>query len=103
MGGRMAKASAAKKQRRLAREAVENEGIETLPWEKVSVRPVFIHKVKRRRDSDNYMASLKAAYDGLVDAGVVCDDDSEHMIRESPSFLIDKNSQCVILEVKRLE
>jgi crossover junction endodeoxyribonuclease RusA len=33
----------------------------------------------RRRDADNALASLKAAWDGLVDAGVLVDDDHKHL------------------------
>jgi len=35
----------------------------------------FYHIVKRRRDPTNYDAMLKAAIDGIVDAGVYNDDD----------------------------
>lgn len=34
----------------------------------------------RRRDPHNWILSLKPAIDGLVDAGVLPDDDSEHLI-----------------------
>ena len=38
------------------------------------VTPVFRFGDKRRRDKDNLLASLKAAFDGLTDAGVWTDD-----------------------------
>lgn len=37
---------------------------------------VFYFKDKRRRDRDNLLASLKAAFDGIADAGIVSDDSS---------------------------
>lgn len=35
---------------------------------------------RRRRDSSNYMPTIKAAIDGLVDARVLTDDDDEHLV-----------------------
>ncbi len=37
---------------------------------------VFHFKDKRRRDRDNLLASMKSAFDGIADAGVVSDDSS---------------------------
>ena len=34
---------------------------------------------KRRRDAHNYMPTLKAIVDGLVDVGVLPDDDDKHL------------------------
>ncbi len=100
-GGRMKKAAAAKKYRRLAREAVEAEEVETAPWERVIVEAKFWHKTNRRRDTDNAMASLKPAYDGIVDSGLVQDDDWEHMQRGMPSFDRDKDNPRVELTITR--
>lgn len=102
-GGRMKKAAAAKRYRRLAREAVEAEEIETAPWDRVIVGAKFFHKTKRRRDTDNAMASLKAAYDGIVDSGLVPDDDWEHMQRGLPSFEHDANNPRVELTITRCQ
>ncbi len=103
IGGRMMKAAASKKYRRLACEAVEAVGVESGPWSVVGVKAMFYHKNTRRRDQDNAMASLKAAYDGIVDSGLVSDDDYNHMKRESPEFLVDKSNPCVILVITRIE
>lgn len=35
---------------------------------------------RRRRDASNYMPTIKAAIDGLVDAQVLADDDDEHLL-----------------------
>lgn len=102
-GGRMMKATASKRYRRLAREALEAEQIETFPWQKCSVKASFYHKTCRRRDEDNAMGSLKAAYDGLVDAGLVADDDYAHMRREPPTFDIDRNYPRVMLIITRVD
>ena len=97
----MLKAASTKKFRRLAREAIEAECIETSPWGKVSVSAIFYYKDKRRRDPDSAIGSLKAAYDGLVDGGIVEDDDYDHMTRMPPKFLIDSKYPRVELTIKR--
>jgi hypothetical protein len=99
IGGRFEKAAATKRYRRLAREAVEAEKIESMPWNRVIVTAAFFHKADRRRDPDNATGSLKAAYDGIVDSGLVPDDDSKHMRRGEPSFSIDKESPRVELTI----
>jgi Holliday junction resolvase RusA-like endonuclease len=101
--GRFMKAAAAKKCRRLAKEAIEAEEVQTLPWEYVIVHANFYHSTKRRRDEDNYQGMLKAAYDGLVDAGLVADDDSKHMSKQPPRFLLDKDYPRVELFIERLK
>lgn len=101
--GRFAKAAAAKKYRNLAKVAVEEAVIETSPWDSVSVGAAFYYATKRRRDQDNAMSSLKSAYDGIVDSGLVVDDDYGHMSREAPQFNIDKQHPRVELTITRLQ
>lgn len=103
IGGRFVKAAAIKRYRRLAKEAIEAECIETKPWKKVTIRAVFYFSHARRRDPDNAMGSLKAAYDGIVDAGLVIDDDYEHMERMPPIFRGDHNYPRVELTITRLQ
>jgi len=102
-GGRMMKASASKRYRRLAREAVEEERVETVPWSRVSVEVTFFHSSTRRRDVDNAVSSMKSAYDGIVDSGIVPDDDYLHMERAMPIFFIDKNHPRVELTITRID
>lgn len=102
-GGRFGKARATKRYRELARAAVEAEEVESAPWPYASVKPIFYHVMKRKRDQDNAIASLKAAYDGIVDAGLVVDDDWEHMAREAPEFQIDKQYPRVELIIKAMQ
>lgn len=103
MGSRMAQAAASKKYRRLSREAVEEVKLDSIPWGKCTVKADFFHSVNRRRDPDNAEGSLKAAYDGMVDAGVVPDDDWEHMEREKPTFGFDLHHPRVEITVERIE
>ncbi len=99
--GRMAKAKAAEKYKKEAKEAVLAEGIETGPWQHATVSALFYHKTNRRRDPDNAMASLKPAYDGLTEAGLLVDDDSEHLSRCEPQFFIDQETPRVEIKVSR--
>lgn len=103
IGGRFKKAAATKRYRRLAKEAIEAECIETRPWGKVAVKAIFYFSYARRRDPDNANGSLKAAYDGIVDAGLVVDDDYEHMERMPPIFKGDKAYPRVELTITRIE
>jgi Holliday junction resolvase RusA-like endonuclease len=102
-GGRMMKAAAAKKYRRLAREAIEAEQLETLPWKKIFVQATFHYKTRRRRDTDNAMGALKSAYDGIIESGLIPDDTPNYMKRKEPDFKLDKEFPRVILTITRLE
>ena len=112
MGGRLMKARATKRYRRLAFEAIaEMEDFDVVPdvtseaplWKKASVKTIFHHKTKRKRDEDNAKGSLKAAFDGVVDSGLILDDDSEHLTHETPEFKIDKEYPRVELTFTRME
>jgi len=102
LGGRFKKAAAAKKYRRLAKEAILAEQIESAPWERATVQAAFYRKTKRRRDPDNDNASLKSAYDGIVDAGLIPDDDYDHLQRLPPSTGIDREYPRVVLTITRV-
>ena len=43
-------------------------------WKAATVRCLFYHRDSRRRDSDNLLASMKAAFDGIADSGVIEND-----------------------------
>lgn len=103
LGGRFMVAASRKRFRRLTKEAIDAEEIETLPWKKVKVMPVLYYKTNRRRDIDNAMGSLKSVYDGIVDAGVVPDDTQEYMRREELLCDVDKDCPRLILCLERME
>jgi len=52
--------------------------------ERAHVLAVYEPPDRRRRDPANLQPSFKACVDGLVDAGVVPDDDSEHLDGPDP-------------------
>lgn len=43
-------------------------------WPLAEVTATFFFKTNRRRDRDNCLAALKAAFDGLTDSGLIADD-----------------------------
>lgn len=102
-GGRMMVNNARKKYKRITREAIEEENIETKPWNFVSVSAKFYFKTSRRRDTDNAIGSLKSAYDGIAESGLIVDDDKKHMQRIEPDFFIDKNNPRVELTITRVK
>jgi len=101
-GGRMKRAAALKRCRKLACIAVHAEHIDTAPWTRVTAKATFHHKQKRRRDGANFNAMLKGYCDGIVDAGLVVDDDATHWTTLPPEFCVDKDLSRVELVIERL-
>lgn len=54
------------------------------PYPHVEVTLHYVPRDRRTRDSENPIPTLKACCDGLVDAGVVEDDDPTHMTKHMP-------------------
>jgi len=97
----MKKAAIAKKYRRVAKEVAQAEDIEDT-WEKATIQATFYHKEKRSRDDINHMAMLKPAYDGIVEAGLLEDDSSEHLTTLPAIFEIDRECSRVELLIERV-
>ena len=70
-------------------------------FEKANVLAKFYHKTSRRRDDVNHLAMLKAAYDGIVSAGFLPDDDREHLRTIGAEFFVDKENPRVELILTR--
>jgi Holliday junction resolvase RusA-like endonuclease len=58
-----------------AKEAMQQHGLKGPLHPPVVAEVTFELPDRRRRDEDNLKASMKAAWDGLVDAGLLVDDD----------------------------
>lgn len=54
------------------------------PLSRASLAVEWRCKTRRRRDYDNLVAGLKPLIDGLVSAGIIEDDDSEHLVSLGP-------------------
>ena len=72
-------------------------------WPTATARCVFYHCDRRRRDTDNLLASLKAAFDGITDAGIVVDDVG--LTHKPVERRVDRNNPRVeiIIEPKEAE
>ncbi len=103
IGGRFMKASAVERHRKLAKEAIEDAEIESMPWGCVLVDVEIFYSTKRTRDEDNSMGSLKSYYDGIVDSGLVADDDKINMTRTMPKLLFDMKSPRVEITLTRIQ
>ncbi len=95
------KAGVTKKARRLAREAVQAEDVMTVPWGKVTATEAFFYKAIRNRDERNAVAMLKAYYDGVVDSGLILDDNHNILTHGQPSFYTDKENPRVEITITK--
>lgn len=73
------------------------------PWPKATVKCEFYFRTKHRRDLDNLIASMKPAFDGLADAGIVANDSD--FIPLPPTVLADKKfaEPFVVITIEKQE
>lgn len=98
----MAKARAVKKYRRwAATEAQVAMGTFSLKhayfWTAATVRVRWFTRTRRRPDADNALASLKAAFDGMADAGLFAND--RGLTHKPIVFAVDKANPRVEITV----
>jgi len=103
IGGRMAKSRATRLYRRVAyykaRQMAAFEG-SRFPLQHAVATLTFYWPDKRRRDIRNAESSMKAAYDGLVDAGLIADDSSDHLTHGETVFMVvDLDNPRVEIEI----
>jgi Holliday junction resolvase RusA-like endonuclease len=70
-------------------------------WPAAEVQCTFYYKDTRRRDKDNALASMKAAFDGIADAGLVGDDSALTYL--PVKMLKSKENPRVEIEITRKE
>jgi Holliday junction resolvase RusA-like endonuclease len=93
----MARARAVKRYRTAAwAEAIRSDHRHA-GWREATLQATFWLPDSRRRDAGNLQGSLKAAIDGIVDAGVLEDD--EWLVELPPIRLIDRDNPRVEIEV----
>ena len=115
-GGRMARAASTKSYRAKAKAATlkamdtttaDDEGREIVerldPWPAARARLAFYWPKANRRDIRNAEAAMKAAYDGIVDAGLIPDDDEKHLTHDPTTFHIDAACPRVEIHLTRME
>lgn len=66
----------------------------------VTTHITFAFNVDRKRDEDNLLASLKALFDGLVDAKVLAADDSQSLHHAPLTVVVDKTLRAPEVRVK---
>lgn len=70
-----------------------------LPWPRATAHLTFYWPDKRRRDVRNAEHAMKAAYDGIVDAGVIPDDDANTLRHIPTDFELDATNPRVVVEL----
>ena len=96
------RASAVKRYRTLAMwctvEAMAKAGLSTngCHWQQVTVQCTFRFAQRRRRDKDNLLASMKAAFDGIADSGLVVDDSAMTHLPVEISIDPTRPSQVIV-------
>lgn len=70
---------------------------------KARLNLTFIFPEHRRRDRDNLLASFKPGLDGIVDAGLLLDDDAEHLEIGKVDILVDPDrAPLTIIELEQM-
>jgi len=71
------------------------------PFNKARLDLTFVFPLRRRRDRDNLQARFKPGQDAIVAAGLVRDDDVEHLIIGNVNIEVDpKRAPLTIIELK---
>jgi len=73
-----------------------------LNWQQVRLHYQFVFCDRKRRDVANCIQSLKPAVDGIVDAGVIPDDNYQHLIIGSATCLVEPANPRTVLTFERL-
>ncbi len=95
-----AKARATKGYRQWAwAEAVSTSGGRRFRWLAATAVATFYFPQRRRRDRDNLLASLKAAFDGITDAEIIADDSG--LIHLPVAVTIDRDNPRVEISLER--
>ncbi len=71
-----------------ARNRGYREGM-SFPFTKARLKLTFVFAEQRRRDEDNLLARFKPGLDAIVGAGLLMDDDAEHLEIGKVDILVD--------------
>lgn len=72
-------------------------------FEKARLKLTFVFPEVRERDSDNLIARFKPGQDALVIAGLIQNDDRDHLIIGEPIVLVDKErAPLTIIELEEI-
>lgn len=70
-------------------------------WERATVEVVYIVKTNRRRDRDNQLASLKPAFDGIADSGLVANDSGLTVLPVKTVLNVNAPRESVIITITK--
>ena len=74
-----------------------------VPLRRFVVHGTFFFSCRRKRDYDNLGARLKTPIDAMKDAGLIFDDNSDHLIRTpTTDWFIDKDHPRLMLDVEEV-
>jgi len=73
------------------------------PWQEAAITYQFWFADFRRRDSANAIQAMKAAVDGVVDAGLIQDDDWQRLRIDGVHCGVDKENPRTELVFERVE
>jgi len=70
------------------------------PFDKARLDLTFVFAVRRRRDRDNLITRFKPGLDAIVDAGLIVDDDAEHLkIGKVDIFVDPERAPLTIIDI----
>jgi len=80
-----------------------NRAILLEPFPKASLMLTLIFPQKRRRDADNFLAAFKPGLDALKMAGLIVDDNTEHLIVIAINIWVDRaRAPATIIQLRRV-
>jgi len=99
---RMVQNSVKQKYKEFAKWMSSFYGIENLNMTNVEMEYTFYFGDNRRRDMDNMIMTPKFINDGLVDSGVMVDDDGKHLYIHIKPFEYDRNHPRLEIVLKEV-
>ncbi len=81
---------------------VREQLVPARPLARAKVTYTFYIKGHRRHDQDNLVASMKAYLDGLVRAGLLADDDDQHVTLSESQIIRDARAEQTVITVEEL-
>jgi len=86
-----------------ARNRIAFGGMPLPLFTKARLNLTFVFAEQRRRDRDNCLASFKPGLDAIVDAGLLSDDDAEHLEIGKVDILVDpERAPLTIIEIEEV-
>ena len=83
-----------------ARTRAQREGV-LLPFTNAVINLCFIFPQYRHRDRDNLIGQFKPGLDAIVQAGLLLDDDAEHLQNGEVNIIVNrKRAPLTIIELK---